>query len=606
MKKRSCHDIIFIVLFIAFWVGMFYIAGVAVKNGNPARFIYGVDYYGNVCGTNNIAKGEVPADKAMDFSNSQYLYFILNSTAQRGYIDVCVPSCPNTTYLTPTSADEVICPYNVTPTYELGFVVPPCYGKLESGSLLHRCIPLLNEAENATTEAAQAAINALNLQEAADMSLKVFGTLIRAWPYIAVAGAGALVLSFVWVALVSKIAGFLVYFTIVGVHVAIIGLCYLVYNELQTVENNYSSTPIYLRLVSQKDLIDALKGIFSVLVIVGVFVLLATICMWTRIAIAIGIIKEASKAVLRIPTIFLVPIGVGISLIPLVVYWFYIGAYLGTIGKPQYDADGNFTGYDTDNVYIRMQIYHLFGGFWTLNFLQAMGDVIIAGAIASWYWVHDKAAIPPFPVASALWRTLRYNVGSVLFGSLVLAFVQTIRVILKFIVQQTKGRENRMVKCMLKIVECLVACFERFIKFLNHNAYIMVSIYGYSFCTGARRGMVLITTNILRVTAVHCVSAYVIFLGKLFVCIVTTLIAFIVLRNEFDSVGDYVIPTIAIAILAYAVAVAFFSVFDMAIDTLLLCFCEDTDRNNGADRPYYMSDHLKKHIDTDAKGCGCC
>lgn len=30
----------------------------------------------------------------------------------------------------------------------------------------------------------------------------------------------------------------------------------------------------------------------------------------------------------RIPTILLVPIGVGLAIIPLVVYWLYIGAYV--------------------------------------------------------------------------------------------------------------------------------------------------------------------------------------------------------------------------------------------------------------------------------------
>ena len=30
----------------------------------------------------------------------------------------------------------------------------------------------------------------------------------------------------------------------------------------------------------------------------------------------------------------------------------------------------------------------------------------------------------------------------------------------------------------------------------------------------------------------------------------------------------------------------------MAIDTLLLCFCEDSEQNNGVTKPYYMSKGL--------------
>jgi hypothetical protein len=608
MQKRSCHDILFLGLFIGFWIGMFYVASQGVKYGNPQRLIYGVDYYGNVCGTNNIERGLIPANKSFDFTHSKYLYFMLDvyniDPQQRGYIDICVPACPKATYLQPNSIEEVICPYNVTPEVPVvGANNTNCIGTLNSKSLMHRCIPTV--IINTTQGFASDIISLLNLQLAADYSLKVFGALIRAWHYIAVSGAGALVLSFVWLLLLSRLAGVLVYTTILGVHIAIAVLCYLVYNEMKSLEDDYSNTPIYLRLVSQEDTIKMLKGVFIALVIVLAIIFFGVLCMWQRIGIAVGIIKEASKAMINIPTILLVPIGVGFSIIPLAVYWFWIGAYLGTTGKPQYDSNGGFQGYETDGVWVRMQLYHFFGGLWTLAFLQAVGECVIAGAIASWYWVHDKSEMPRFPVASSLWRVIRYHLGSLMFGSLILAIVQFIRFCLAMLEKQMKGKEERIMKWLLKIIQCILACFEKFIKFLNKNAYIMISIYGYSFCTGAKRGFTLIAGNLLRVTALHCVSGFVIFLGKLFVCMITTVGAFAALRHQFDAVGDYVIPTIAIAILSYAIAVAFFSVFDMAIDTLLLCFCEDCERNNGADRPYYMSDALKAHVDTDHKGCCC-
>lgn len=56
------------------------------------RFIYGVDYYGNVCGTNNTAVGRVPANKSMDFTDKKYLYFMLDTQSidgrNRGYIGI--------------------------------------------------------------------------------------------------------------------------------------------------------------------------------------------------------------------------------------------------------------------------------------------------------------------------------------------------------------------------------------------------------------------------------------------------------------------------------------------------------------------------------------
>ena len=51
-------------------------------------------------------------------------------------------------------------------------------------------------------------------------------------------------------------------------------------------------------------------------------------------------------------------------------------------------------------------------------------------------------------------------------------------------------------------------------KFLNKNAYIQTAIFGYSFCTAAKKAFFLIARNIMRVMAVGVVSEVVLVLGK--------------------------------------------------------------------------------------------
>lgn len=259
-----------------------------------------------------------------------------------------------------------------------------------------------------------------------------------------------------------------------------------------------------------------------------------------------------------------------------------------------------------------MQLYHLFGGYWSLNFLLAIGEATIAGAVACWYWVHDKHQVPSFPVLTSIKHILRYHLGSLLFGSLILSIVQFVRFLLQQLHNRYGAGKSKVVEFAFKCVQCLLACFERFIKFLDKNAYIMIAIYGYSFCEGARRGFELLATNILRVSAVNVVAGFLIFLGKLFVALVTTLCAFVVLsREDQDDTNtyDYMLPVIGISVISYAIASAFFSVYDMTLDTLFLCFCEDCDRNDGSEeKPYYMSNNLKHHMELEHKcsACGCC
>ncbi|KAK9152733.1 hypothetical protein Sjap_000213 [Stephania japonica] len=48
---KKCRDVVFLIIFIAFWVGMVVNASFAFKNGDPSRLTFGLDYKGNICGS---------------------------------------------------------------------------------------------------------------------------------------------------------------------------------------------------------------------------------------------------------------------------------------------------------------------------------------------------------------------------------------------------------------------------------------------------------------------------------------------------------------------------------------------------------------------------
>jgi len=64
---------------------------------------------------------------------------------------------------------------------------------------------------------------------------------------------------------------------------------------------------------------------------------------------------------------------------------------------------------------------------------------------------------------------------------------------------------------------------------------------------------------------------------------------------EFPELNYPILPTIIITIGAYFLASCFFSVYEMAIDTLFLCFLEDSEKNDGSpEKPFFMSKRLMK------------
>jgi choline transporter-like protein 2/4/5 len=59
--------------------------------------------------------------------------------------------------------------------------------------------------------------------------------------------------------------------------------------------------------------------------------------------------------------------------------------------------------------------------------------------------------------------------------------------------------DNGIVKVVFCILQCCMWCFEKCMKFINKNAYIIVALKGKSFCGAAFNAFTLIISNLGRV-----------------------------------------------------------------------------------------------------------
>ena len=95
-----------------------------------------------------------------------------------------------------------------------------------------------------------------------------------------------------------------------------------------------------------------------------------------------------------------------------------------------------------------------------------------------------------------------------LFGALIIAIVQLMRMILAYIDKQTKTWQdkNKLLKIAFKVVACILWCFEKIIKFLTRRAYIMIAINGTPFCRSAKTAFKAMWNNMFLVGFVEMVS----------------------------------------------------------------------------------------------------
>jgi len=107
-----------------------------------------------------------------------------------------------------------------------------------------------------------------------------------------------------------------------------------------------------------------------------------------------------------------------------------------------------------------------------------------------------------------------YHCGTAAFGSLIIAIIKMIRAYVKYMQKQAQKYGGRTAQIILCAIQCLLWCFEKFMKFLNKNAYIQTAIFGTNFCTSAKNAFFLILRNIARIGACTLVSEFVIIIGK--------------------------------------------------------------------------------------------
>uniref|UniRef100_A0A673AAQ7 Choline transporter-like protein n=1 Tax=Sphaeramia orbicularis TaxID=375764 RepID=A0A673AAQ7_9TELE len=382
--------------------------------------------------------------------------------------------------------------------------------------------------------------------------------------------------------------------------------------------------------------------------VVEAILLLTLIFLRTRILIAISLIQESSKAIGYMMSSLLYPLVTFVLVLVCVAYWGATALYLATSGNPIYrvvalnstmnDACRNISGtedcdpqvrtkslnhtscifikYNDEGLFQRnlfnLQIYNAVAFLWCVNFVIALGQCTLAGAFASYYWAFTKPDdIPMFPVTGSFIRTLRYHVGSLAFGSLILTLVQIVRIILEYIDHKTKDAQNAVARFILCCLKCCFWCLEKFIKFLNRNAYIMIAIYGKNFCVSAKNAFSLLMRNVIRVVVLDKVTDLLLFFGKLLVVGGVGVLSFFFFSGRIllpgstfhsETLNYYWMPIITVVFGSYLIAHGFFSVYNMCVDTLFLCFLEDLERNDGSlQKPYFMSKNLMKILNKSNK-----
>jgi solute carrier family 44 (choline transporter-like protein), member 1 len=168
-----------------------------------------------------------------------------------------------------------------------------------------------------------------------------------------------------------------------------------------------------------------------------------------RIHLVSMLLKEASKALIDMPVIMCEPILTFISLAITFTLFIYFNLIIASSGRLKILTDQT-SGEFKKAIFVRgglegtAFVINMVAFLWFTFFIIGCQHFVIAGAVSQWYFSRDKQKLKD-PIKTSFSTLCRYHLGSICYGSLFIAFVKIIHIVLsklKVSDEKTFGCEN--------------------------------------------------------------------------------------------------------------------------------------------------------------------
>lgn len=328
------------------------------------------------------------------------------------------------------------------------------------------------------------------------------------------------------------------------------------------------------------------------------------IFMRKRILLVTMLFRESGKAIADMPLLLLQPLLTFAALAGVTLAWLVGLVCLQSMKTPVVDTSTGFVVFKAETLYKVMKWYHMFAFLWVSHFAIACQHYVIGASVSKWYFSPNRYQLLNSPIAASVSELILYYLGSVALGSFLVAIFKVIRIItrqIQFLVQHncmssstgahqvmgstSSGTSNGSPSLTTTSSSCcgsltyiwrlFIWFFDNVVMIINRDAYVEIAIHGHSFVAGARRAFTVLAQNPLRLIAIKSVSNILLVVAKICVVFGTISVAYVLLEEKSGQLNYSWSPIVISAIYAYIVAHWFLSVYEMVIDALFICYCED-------------------------------
>jgi len=571
VKDRNCTDIPWALAYFIAMAGLFVIWGQSFAEGDIDKLMLPVDYNGNVCGQGDLE--DKPSGVWVDMENYEF--------------KICVEDCAESwdNYYKVSEANYASA---VTEGIEpLPTIVSDMVQPYES--LLNRgyCLPTGGNTVAGYDDAQQQARRQIE-------------DMYETMPVIGASAAIALFMGFLFVYFMRKCLGCIIWGGVALVVVGGLLTAYFLFTSADEIKDE--DTKLMQQIAG--GVVGGLTLLFLIMII----------CLRDRIAIAIEVIKSAGRALADVPLLVLTPFAPQALAITFMMVWMLASAHMFSMAQsvdkdtPQNIKDlasyndsvgyknsygenypATFKRLDYNSAVTNTFWFHFFMLLWTLQICTYWLYLVVAGVVADWYFSRRDGEEGPKkrgeaddelshrPIYGSFCRSIKHF-GTLTFASLIIATIQFIRWVLRYIERQMH-KSNAIVQYCVCILDCCLGCIESCMDCISKRALIITGITGKPLCSSFSITFNIVWVNMVRVSVMMLFTGIVIFVGKVCVCLATTGISVLIIYYAYDDLSGIMLPTIMIFLLSYVIASAFMTVYETAVDTVFLSFLLDEEWN---------------------------
>ncbi|KAG0227972.1 putative choline transporter, neither null mutation nor overexpression affects choline transport [Mortierella sp. GBA43] len=242
------------------------------------------------------------------------------------------------------------------------------------------------------------------------------------------------------------------------------------------------------------------------------------------------------------------------------------GVYDNSFGTGSDNNKGKFYG---------LVVFAFFSYYWSSQVFTNIVHTTVCGVYATYYFMKGSPqGMSASPTLASLKRSCTTSLGSICFGSLIIAIIQT----LKLLANIARGESDGILAFLACLIECILGCIEGLVEYINKYAFAQVATYGKPYIRAAKD-----TWSILKDRGVEQIIndnliGNVWSMAGIFGGALSGISAYLYLRNvtlTSNTTGFMIFIIVIAAIMGLQIVFTVGTVIDSGVVATFVCLAED-------------------------------